>query len=128
MQSIYTEQSYEKAVIELFQNMGYTHVYGPSVENRDFQSPFYDDILVDSINKINPKAPQEAIQDALFKLKNIEHGDIVQQNMVFMYYLQSGIEARYTQNGEQRTTLISLEFFNEPKNIYFIVEINCTFI
>ncbi len=128
MQSIYTEQSYEKAVIELFQNMGYTHVYGPSVENRDFQSPFYDDILVDSINKINPKAPQEAIQDALFKLKNIEHGDIVQQNMVFMYYLQSGIEARYTQNGEQRTTLISLADFNEPKNNSFIVANQWTFI
>ena len=108
MQCIYTEQSYENAVIELFQNMGYTHVYGPSVENRDFQSPFYEDVLVDSINRINPKAPQEAIQDALFKLKNIEHGDIVQQNMVFMDYLQSGIEARYTQNGEQRTTIISL--------------------
>lgn len=128
MQSIYTEQSYEKAVIELFQNMGYTHVYGPSVENRDFQSPFYDDILVDSINKINPKAPQEAIKDALFKLKNIEHGDIVQQNMVFMDYLQSGIEARYTQNGEQHTTLISLADFNEPKNNSFIVANQWTFI
>lgn len=128
MQSIYTEQSYENAVIELFQNMGYTHVYGPSVENRDFQSPFYDDILVDSINRLNPKAPQEAIQDALFKLKNIEHGDIVQQNMVFMDYLQSGIEARYTQNGEQRTTLISLADFNEPKNNSFIVANQWTFI
>lgn len=128
MQSIYTEQSYENAVIELFQNMGYTHVYGPSVENRDFQSPFYDDTLVDSINKINPNAPQEAIQDALFKLKNIEHGDIVQQNMVFMDYLQSGIEARYTQNGEQRTTIISLVDFNEPKNNSFIVANQWTFI
>lgn len=128
MQSIYTEQSYENAVIELFHNMGYTHVYGPSVENRDFQSPFYEDVLVDSINRINPHAPQEAIQDALFKLKNIEHGDIVQQNMVFMDYLQSGIEARYTQNGEQRTTLISLVDFNEPKNNSFIVANQWTFI
>lgn len=128
MQSIYTEQSYENAVIELFQNMGYTHVYGPSVENRDFQSPFYDDVLVDSINRINPKAPQEAIQNALFKLKSIEHGDIVQQNMVFMDYLQSGIEARYTQNGEQRTTIISLADFNEPKNNSFIVANQWTFI
>ena len=128
MQSIYTEQSYENAVIELFHNMGYTHVYGPSVENRDFQSPFYDDVLVDSINRINPHAPQEAIQDALFKLKNIEHGDIVQQNMVFMDYLQSGIETRYTQNGEQHTTIISLADFNEPKNNSFIVANQWTFI
>lgn len=128
MQSIYTEQSYENAVIELFGNMGYTYVYGPSVENRDFQSPFYEDVLVDSINRVNPHTPQEAIQDALFKLKNIEHGDIVQQNMVFMDYLQSGIEARYTQNGEQRTTLISLVDFNKPKNNSFIVANQWTFV
>lgn len=32
MAGAYTEDSYEKSVAELFQNMGYTHVYGPDVE------------------------------------------------------------------------------------------------
>ena len=52
MQTTYTEQSYENSVIELFQNMGYTHVYGPDIETRDFHCPLYEDILLD-IQKCN---------------------------------------------------------------------------
>lgn len=128
MQSIYTEKSYEHAIIELLQNMGYDYVYGPSIENRNFSSPFYDDILEDYINRLNPHEPQEAIQDALFRLKNIEHGDLAHQNMVFTNYLQSGIEARYTQDGKQRATIIYLVDFNEPKNNSFITANQWTFI
>ena len=36
MSGLYTEADYENSVIELFENMGYTHVYGPDIE-RDFQ-------------------------------------------------------------------------------------------
>ena len=34
----FTEEKYENSVIELFENMGYNHVYGPDIE-RDFYSP-----------------------------------------------------------------------------------------
>ena len=34
----FTEEKYENSVIELFENMGYSHVYGPDIE-RDFNSP-----------------------------------------------------------------------------------------
>ena len=44
MPSLYTEADYENSVIELFENMGYTHVYGPDIE-RDFTSPLYDEVL-----------------------------------------------------------------------------------
>ena len=42
MAGAYTEDSYEKSVVELFQNMGYTHVYGPDVE-RDYHLRIYED-------------------------------------------------------------------------------------
>ena len=32
MSGLYTEADYENSVIELFQNMGYHHLYGPDVE------------------------------------------------------------------------------------------------
>ena len=32
----FAEANYENAVIELFQNMGYTHLYGPDV-TRDYR-------------------------------------------------------------------------------------------
>ena len=28
----FTEEAFEKAIIELFENMGYTHIYAPDLE------------------------------------------------------------------------------------------------
>ena len=125
--SIYTEQSYENSIIELFEKMGYDHICGYDVEH-DYYSPLYEDILLDSINRINPKAPQEAIDDALFKLKHIENGDIPQQNSVFMDYLQNGITATYLENGESRSTIIYLVDYKNINNNSFIVANQWTFI
>ena len=47
MSADYNEEAYENALIELFQNMGWEHVYGPDVE-RDWHSPLYDSVLEDS--------------------------------------------------------------------------------
>ena len=86
MQELFKEGSYENSVIELFQNMGYQHVYGPDIETRDFYSPLYEDVLVDYIHRLNKNAPEDAIQDALYKIKNIDNNELVQQNMVFTDY------------------------------------------
>ena len=50
----FTEASYENSIIELFQGMGYNHIYGPDVE-RDYTSPLYEEVLVDSLYRINPQ-------------------------------------------------------------------------
>lgn len=42
----YTEADYENSVIELFENMGYKHIYGPAIGERNFKSPVYDKILL----------------------------------------------------------------------------------
>ena len=34
----YTEANYENAVVQLIEQLGYTHVYGPDVE-RDYTDP-----------------------------------------------------------------------------------------
>ncbi len=86
----YTESSYEKSIIELFtNNLGYEYIYGPDTE-RDIHSPLYEDVLIDCLYRINKNMPREAINDAIFKLKNIENGELVQRNSVFMDYLQNG--------------------------------------
>ena len=37
MPTIFTEATFEQAVIELFESMGYTHLYAPDLE-RDYNS------------------------------------------------------------------------------------------
>ena len=63
MPGLYTEADYENSVIELFQNeLGYEHIYGPDIE-RDFYSPLYEEVLEDSLYRINRGLPAEAIQE-----------------------------------------------------------------
>ena len=123
-----TEAAYENSVIELFQHLGYMHVYGPDVENRDFNSPLYLDILEDSIYRINPNVPKSAIQEALFKIKNFDNGELLQQNKIFMDYLQNGITVKYLENGEQRSTIVYLIDYKNVDNNSFIVANQWTFV
>ena len=35
----FTESTYENAVIQLFEGMGYTHIYAPDMGREDFSDP-----------------------------------------------------------------------------------------
>ncbi|SFQ38116.1 type I restriction enzyme, R subunit [Lachnospiraceae bacterium XBB1006] len=127
MSGVYTEANYENSLLELFQNMGYSYVYGPDLE-RDFRSPLYEDELEAALRRINRDMPNDAIRDALFKLHNFENGELVQKNAVFMDYLQHGIEVRYFVNGEERSGLVYLVDYKNTKNNSFIVANQWTFV
>ena len=124
MSADYNEEAYENALIELFQNMGWEHVYGPEVE-RDVRSPLYDTVLEDSIRRLNPKAPVQAISEALLKLRNFENAELVKKNALFMEYLQNGIEVSYSANGETKSDIIYIADFENAgkpgdKNSYIV--------
>lgn len=128
MLNFFREEDYEKSLIELFQNdLEYEYVYGPDIE-RDFYSPFYEEVLIESLYRINHAATNDAIQDALFKLKNFENGELVQKNAVFMDYLQNGIPVRYFVDGEERSSIVYLVDYKNPENNSFVVANQWTFI
>lgn len=128
MLNFFREEDYEKSLIELFQNdLEYEYVYGPDIE-RDFYSPFYEDILIESLYRINHGETNDAIQDALFKLKNFENGELVQKNAIFMDYLQNGIPVRYFVDGEERSSIVYLVDYKNPENNSFVVANQWTFI
>lgn len=128
MSAFYTEASYENSIIELFRNdLGYEYAYGPEVP-RDFNSPLYEEVLLDSLYRLNRGLPDDAIQDALFKLKNFENGELVQKNAVFMDYLQNGVPVRYFVDGEERSSIVYLVDYKNPDNNSFIIANQWTFI
>ena len=128
MRLIYTEASYENSIIELFQNkLGYEHAYGPDIE-RDFYSPLYEDVLLESLYRLNRGLQDDAIHEALYKLKNFENGELVQKNAIFMDYLQNGIPVRYFVGGEERSSIVYLVDYKNPDNNSFIVANQWTFI
>lgn len=128
MSANYTEANYENSVIELFRDdLGYEYAYGPDIE-RDFYSSLYEEVLLDSLYRLNRGLPDDAIQDALFKLKNFENGELVQKNAVFMDYLQNGIPVRYFVDGEEHSSIVYLVDYKNPDNNSFIVANQWTFI
>ena len=127
MSGFYTEADYENSIIELFQNMGYRYVYAPDLE-RDFRSPLYEEELTSALHRLNPGMPEDAITDALFKLKNFENAELVQKNELFMDYLQHGIEVRYFVKGEERSGLVYIVDYKNPENNSFVVANQWTFI
>lgn len=127
MSGLYKEANYENSIVELFQNMGYRHVYGPKIE-RDFYSPLYDEELIAALYRLNPSMPEAAIQDALYKLKNFENAELVQKNELFMNYLQNGIEVKYFVNDEECSGLVYLLDYKKPDNNRFVVANQWTFI
>lgn len=124
----FTEADYENSIIELFQNdLGYEYVYGPDIE-RDFYCPLYEDVLLESLYRLNRGLPDDAIQEALYKLKTFENGELVQKNAIFMDYLQNGIPVRYFVGGEERSSILYLVDYKNPPNNSFIVANQWTFI
>lgn len=128
MPRLYTENDYENSIIELFQNnLGYEYAYGPDIE-RDFYNPLYEEVLLDSLYRLNKGLPDDAIQDAIFKLKNFENGELVQKNSVFMDYLQNGIPVRYFLGGEEHSSIVYLIDYKKTDNNSFVLANQWTFI
>ena len=128
MPGLYTESDYENSIIELFQNnLGYEYAYGPDIE-RDFYNPLYEEVLLDSLYRLNKGLPDDAIHDAIFKLKNFENGELVQKNSVFMDYLQNGIPVRYFLCGEEHSSIVYLVDYKNTDNNSFVIANQWTFI
>lgn len=124
----FTEYNYENAVIQLFEeNLGYKHIYAPEIE-RDYKSPLYEEILFPCLQRINKDLPEDAINEAIYKLKNFESGSLLQKNMIFTDYMQNGVPVKYFVKGEEKSDLVYLIDFENIDNNDFIVSNQWTFI
>ena len=82
----------------------------------------------EAIHRINSDMPEEALADAIYKLKNFENAELVLKNTIFMEYIQHGIEVRYFIDGEERSGLVYLVDYKNTDNNSFIVANQWTFI
>jgi len=113
MIKMFTESNYENALLELLDNLGYDHVYGPEI-GRDYRVPFYEVQLAHSLMLVNPTKPAAAIDEAIRKVRDIDSGSLVQKNQQFMDYLQNGVEVSYMHKGEAVNDIVYLIDFTHP--------------
>ena len=121
MAIFFTEADYEKSVIELFQNLGYSYIYAPELE-RDYSCPVLESTLQDCLVKINKNLPYAAIMEAIGKLRDFDAGSLLQRNEIFMNYLQNGIPVKYVEAGEERTNIVYLiDYDNVDHNDFCVL-------
>ena len=117
----FTESNYENAVLNLFTDvLGYSYAYGPDID-RDYHNPLYEDLLLPDLQRINPGLPTEALNEAVYKIKNFETGTLLQKNMVLTDYMQNGVPVKYFVDGEECSSLVYLVDYGVPEHNDFLV-------
>lgn len=117
---VFTEEDFENSIIQLFHNLGYSHLYGPDIE-RDYHNPLYEDQLRLSLSTINPTLNYNVIETAINTLKNIDQGSLEERNFIFTDYLQNGMSVKYLEDNEERTALVKLVDYDNVENNTFQV-------
>lgn len=115
----YSENSYEHAVIDVLRAAKWESVHGPDITDRDYRDPTMDDVLRSQLRRINRDTPDDAIDLAYHKIKEIEGGSLVERNRVFTDYLQNGIEVSGDLIGMEENFIVYLvDFFNPDRNCF----------
>ena len=125
--SNYNEDHYEQTLIELFtERLGYNYLNGYEIqtnyEDKDYYCPLYLERLRSQLQELNPKLPKSAIDEAERKLLHIEAGNMVQNNELFMEYLQHGVEVTFHNGHELKNDIVYLANYKDvSKNDFLLV-------
>lgn len=117
---VYNEDAYEKSLIELFQNLGYQHYYGPDID-RNHKNPLYLEDL-NRLYDINNHLDKEAIDKAIETIQDFGIGSLEDKNNKFMDYLQNGINVTYWKDGQEKSTHVKLiDYDNLDNNLFSVI-------
>ena len=117
---IYNEDSYEQSIVELFQNLGYTHYYGPDIE-RDYKNPLFK-LDLENLYRINNSLDSQAVDKAIETIEDFGIGSLEDINNKFMDYLQNGVSVNYWKDGKELSTLVKLvDFNNLDSNVFTVI-------
>jgi type I restriction enzyme R subunit len=117
----YNESAYEKAVLDLLAEEGWTVEYGPDIE-RDYSDPTLPDVFEYQVRKLNKGVPDEAVNDAIRQVRGIAGGSVVVRNAIFTDWLQNGVDGACRVAGDDTTRLVQLVDYAHPeKNAFHAV-------
>ena len=116
----FTEEGYEQALIQLFQDLGYAYECGYDVE-RDHRNPYYEVDLRAGLRRMNPMLREDVLEEAFRMVTHINEGTLEQRNETLTDYVQNGVEVKYADNGRAKTALVKLVDFEHPQQNQFKV-------
>lgn len=115
---MFTEEQLEDMTMQLLSKLGYNCKNGFEIE-RDYHSVFDDDVIFDSLSNINREFNDSQIMEAIRTIKNLKHGNAVEDNKEFTKYLLQGVPVEVkTKNGYQYKN-VKLIDFDKIENNHF---------
>ncbi len=122
------EKEIEQFSIELLQNLGYQHIFGPDIapesetpERKTFEDVLLIERLRIAVGRINPNIPVDVREDAIKQILRINSPELITNNEAFHRMLTEGIKVTYRKNGEEQGDLVWLIDFKNPENNDFLV-------
>ena len=116
------ESMVEETIIGYLERLDYEFLNDSNewLQNRDLDQFINDDLLRESIIKINKISDDDIIDEAIKKIKNIEYPSLFDKNRQFHKYLIDGItidSKKYKVN----PTIRLIDFENVNKNVFQVV-------
>lgn len=115
-----TENEIELMAIKFFENLGYTHLYGPDLD-RNHSEVLLKDRLINALENINPSLPYSAIEDAIKQIGRSKSSELINDNEIFHKLLVEGVKVDIQKDGITRGEIVRLVDFDNISNNDFIV-------
>jgi len=123
MKNKITEDSIEKNFIDLLKNQGYNYFYWPDIapysensERENFSSVILENILKNSLEKLNPHVPWYARKEAFERILNLWTNDLMVNNEKFHNYLAEWITVEFFKDWETKNEIVKLMDVKNPEN------------
>lgn len=123
-----TESAIEKFALDLFQQLGYSYLYGPDIapDGEHQERQHYGEVLLvgrleAALKRINPTVSHDVLQAALKDVQRVHSPDLLANNETFHRLLTEGVKVSYQHDGAERGGLVSLIDFANPANNDFVV-------
>ena len=118
---MFTEEQLEDMTLKILENLGYERLNGYNID-RDYHSVFMDNILFDDISSINKNFNDAQINEAIKTIKNLSHGNPMEDNKTFTRYLLEGVPVEIkTSTGYQYKNVKLIDFESINSNHFQVV-------
>ena len=123
-----TENAIEAYAIELFQQQGYSYIYGADI-SPDGEAPerqSYQDVLLvgrleRALHRINPHIAPALLQTALKEVLRTHSPELLVNNEAFHGLLTEGVNVSHHQDGAERGEVVWLIDYINPDNNEFVI-------
>ncbi len=126
MTSRMNESDLEKLFMEILSNIGYCKAFGPDIspggkyQEREYSESILTERLRESLRIINPEFPDEAIEEAIKRLRKNQSQDLINNNHDFHNLLVNGIDVEYRNGDSIKHGKIFLFDFDHIENNEFL--------